>query len=106
MHYRNNELTLCFGMIIFSMSLITTDSVTAEITNNVSNYNNAYNISNINSVTRGDNLVPFSTLSNLSSTSPNPIRANCFVYGYVSDDRPLGNLLIIKFRRDESVTLL
>jgi hypothetical protein len=103
MHYRNNELTLCFGMIVFSMSLITIDSVmAAEITNNVSSYNNAYNISSINSVTRGDNIVPFSTLSNLSSTSPNPIRASCFVYGYVSNDSPLGNLLIIKFRRDGS----
>ena len=104
MHYSNNELTLCFGMIVFSMSLITIDSATAaaEITNNASSYNNAYNISSINSVTRGDNIVPFSTLSNLSSTSPNPIRASCFVYGYVSNDRPLGNLLIIKFRRDGS----
>ncbi|MFY9871637.1 MAG: hypothetical protein WAK17_18125 [Candidatus Nitrosopolaris sp.] len=37
-----------------------------------------------NSVTTGDNLVPFSTLSNLSSVSPHPTRADCFIYGYVA----------------------
>ncbi len=55
-----------------------------------------------NRVTLGDNLVPFSTLSNLSPNSPSPIKSECFNYGYVSDSRPLGNLLIIKYKNDES----
>ena len=53
-------------------------------------------------VTIGDNLVPFSTLSNLSPNSPNPIKSECFNYGYVSDNKPLGNLLIIKYKNDGS----
>jgi hypothetical protein len=55
-----------------------------------------------NRVTIGDNLVPFSALSDLSSNSPSPIRSECFNYGYVSDSRPLGNLLIIKYKNDGS----
>ncbi|MGB8935958.1 MAG: hypothetical protein WCC17_12715 [Candidatus Nitrosopolaris sp.] len=51
-----------------------------------------------NSVTTGDNLVPFSTLSNLSSVSPHPIRADCFIYGYVAKF----DLLIIKFNNNGS----
>lgn len=53
-------------------------------------------------VTTGDNLVPFSTLSHLSPNSPNPIKSECFNYGYVSDNKPLGNLLIIKYKNDGS----
>lgn len=47
-------------------------------------------------------LVPFSTLSNLSSVSPRPIRADCFIYGYVANNKPLGDLLIIKFKNNGS----
>ena len=55
-----------------------------------------------NRVTIGDNLVPFSALSSLSPNSPNPIKSECFNYGYVANKRPLGNLLIIKYRNDGS----
>ena len=55
-----------------------------------------------NKVTTGDNLVPFSALSNLSPNSPNPIKSECFNYGYVSNNKPLGNLLIIKYKSDGS----
>jgi hypothetical protein len=55
-----------------------------------------------NRVTIGDNLVPFSALSNLSPNSPNPIKSECFNYGYIANNRPLGNLLIIKYKNDGS----
>jgi hypothetical protein len=38
----------------------------------------------------------------LSPNSPHPIKAECLLYGYVSDDKPLGNLLIVKFKNDGS----
>ena len=59
-------------------------------------------IASENRVTIGDNLVPFSALSNLSPNSPNPIKSECFNYGYVANNRPLGNLLIIKYKNDGS----
>jgi hypothetical protein len=65
-------------------------------------YRNINNSSTGNSVSKGDNLVPFSTVSNLSSGSPHPIRADCFLYGYVASNKPLGDLLIIKYRSDGS----
>jgi hypothetical protein len=55
-----------------------------------------------NRVTIGDNLVPFSALSNLSPNSPNPIKSECFNYGYVANNRQLGNLLLIKYKNEES----
>ena len=58
------------------------------------------NISAINSVTIGDNLVLFSALSNLSPNNPHPIKSQCFNYGFVANNKPLGNLLIIKYRND------
>ena len=67
--------------------------------------NRATNVSNsakLNAVTIGDNIVPFSTLATLSQTSPRPIRSECLIYGYVADAKPLGNLLIIKFKEDGS----
>lgn len=60
------------------------------------------NISALNKVTVGDNLVPFSALSNLSPNSPYPIKSECFNYGYVALNKPLGNLLIIKYKIDGS----
>jgi hypothetical protein len=60
------------------------------------------NISAVNRVTIGDNLVPFSALENLSPNSPRPIKSDCFTYGYVADNKPLGNLLIIKYKNDGS----
>ncbi|MGA9845493.1 MAG: hypothetical protein WBP64_07995 [Nitrososphaeraceae archaeon] len=62
------------------------------------------NISAINSVTIGDNLVLFSALSNLSPNNPHPIKSQCFNYGFVANNKPLGNLLIIKYRNDGSCT--
>jgi hypothetical protein len=74
------------------------ESASAQInrTTNVDNSAKLY------AVTTGDNIVPFSTLATLSHTSPRPIRAECLIYGYVADDKPLGNLLIIKFKEDGS----
>jgi hypothetical protein len=74
------------------------ESASAQI-NRTTNVNNS---AKLNAVTTGDNIVPFSTLATLSHTSPRPIRAECLIYGYVADDKPLGNLLIIKFREDGS----
>lgn len=74
------------------------ESASAQI-NRTTNVNNS---AKLNAVTTGDNIVPFSTLATLSHTSPRPIRAECLIYGYVADDKPLGNLLIIKFKEDGS----
>jgi hypothetical protein len=74
------------------------ESASAQI-NRTTNVNNS---SKLYAVTTGDNIVPFSTLATLSHTSPRPIRAECLIYGYVADDKPLGNLLIIKFKEDGS----
>ena len=74
------------------------ESVSAQI-NRTTNVNNS---AKLNAVTTGDNIVPFSTLATLSHTSPRPIRAECLIYGYVADDKPLGSLLIIKFKEDGS----
>ena len=74
------------------------ESASAQI-NRTTNVNNS---AKLNAVTTGDNIVPFSTLASLSHTSPRPIRAECLIYGYVADDKPLGNLLIIKFKEDGS----
>jgi len=74
------------------------ESASAQI-NRTTNVNNS---AKLYAVTTGDNIVPFSTLATLSHTSPRPIRAECLIYGYVADDKPLGNLLIIKFKEDGS----
>ena len=74
------------------------ESASAQI-NRTTNVNNS---AKLYAVTTGDNIVPFSTLATLSHTSPRPIRAECLIYGYVTDDKPLGNLLIIKFKEDGS----
>jgi hypothetical protein len=74
------------------------ESASAQI-NRTTNVNNS---AKLNAVTTGDNIVPFSTLATLSHTSPPPIKAECLIYGYVADDKPLGNLLIIKFKEDGS----
>ena len=98
MHRRNNELILFVTIIVFFIfSIVIFHPALGQKTN----ISRAYS-GNTSNVTRGDNIVPFSVLSNLSSTSPNPIRADCFAYGYVSDERPLGDLLIIKFKNDGS----
>jgi hypothetical protein len=34
--------------------------------------------------------------------SPHPIKAECFLHGFVANNKPLGDLLIIKFRNDGS----
>lgn len=92
-----------------SMILISIMTTIFLINNKVPNftsatlgYRNSDNSSTGNSVTTGDNLVPFSMLANLSSMSPHPIRADCFIYGYVANNKPLGDLLIIKFRNNGS----
>jgi len=74
------------------------ESASAQI-NRTTNVNNS---AKLYAVTTADNIVPFSTLATLSHTSPRPIRAECLIYGYVADDKPLGNLLIIKFKEDGS----
>ena len=74
------------------------ESASAQI-NRTTNVNNS---AKLYAVTTGDNIVPFSTLATLSHTSPRPIRAECLIYGYLADDKPLGNLLIIKFKEDGS----
>ena len=74
------------------------ESASAQI-NRTTNVNNS---AKLYAVTTGDNIVPFSTLATLSHTSPRPIRAECLIYGNVPDDKPLGNLLIIKFKEDGS----
>ncbi len=74
------------------------ESASAQI-NRTTNVNNS---AKLYAVTTADNIVPFSTLATLSHTSPRPIKAECLIYGYVADDKPLGNLLIIKFKEDGS----
>jgi hypothetical protein len=94
-------ITLIILIIINSFVYLLTihiESASAQI-NRTTNVNNS---AKLNAVTTGDNIVPFSTLATLSHTSPRPIRAECLIYGYVADDKPLGNLLIIKFKEDGS----
>jgi len=95
--------------IVISVSLISVMTILAAVNNELASVataivqdRNINNSSAANSVSTGDNLVPFSTVSNLSSGSPHPIRADCFLYGYVANNKPLGDLLIIKFRSDGS----
>lgn len=46
-----------------------------------------------------DSVSPF---SNLSLGSPHPIKVECFLHGFVANNKPLGDLLVIKFRNDGS----
>ena len=95
--------------IVMSVIIISTLAIMAVVNNEAHNvvtaileYRNLDNSTTGNSVYTGDNLVPFSTLSNLSSLSPHPIKADCFIYGYVANNKPLGDLLIVKFKNNGS----
>lgn len=46
-----------------------------------------------------------SPISNLKLESPHPIEVECFHQGFVANNKPLGDLLIIKFRNDGSCDL-
>jgi hypothetical protein len=96
-HSKKTTTPMILGLSTLLLSI--TQPLTHTITQTPTTNNNS---SGLNTVNRGDNIIPFSTLSNLSPNSPHPIKSQCFVYGYVSDDKPLGNLLIIKFKIDGS----
>jgi hypothetical protein len=88
-------------LIVVMIALISLISYTS-ISTSAQSPSKSNTITSENRVTIGDNLVPFSALSNLSPNSPNPIKSECFNYGYVANNRPLGNLLIIKYKNDGS----